>query len=288
MTDALAQSIHDRLLRRARQRGEDFNRILNRYAIERFLYRLCQTSAADQFCLKGALLFELWFHSAYRPTADADFLGLGPNDAHALARNLREACRMESADGMAFDPESIRIEEIREDARYGGLRAKLVGILGTARCTVLLDVGYGDAVTPGSENAVFPVLLEDQPAPRLRIYPRATVAAEKLEAIVHLGMANTRMKDYYDLRALAAEGQLDAPLLGQAIAATFRRRGTPVPLEMPLGLSDEFAEDTARQKQWSAFLQKNRLEAPPLRDVVTEIRTFAQKPFLLAQNIWQR
>lgn len=284
MTNALAQSIHDRLLQRARQRGEDFNRLLTRYALERFLFRLSRISAADQFCLKGALLFELWFHSSYRPTADADFLGLRPQDAEALARDLRAACRVESADGMEFDPESIRIEEIREDTRYGGLRARLRGTLGTARCTVLLDVGFGDAVTPGSEDALFPVLLDGLPAPRLRIYPRATVAAEKLEAIVHLGMANTRMKDYYDLRALAKEGRLDAPLLGQAIVATFRRRGTPLPTETPLGLSDEFAGDLARQKQWAAFLRRNRLKAPPLPDVVAEIRAFAQESFRLIQQ----
>lgn len=284
MTDALAQSIHDRLLRRARQQGEDFNRLLTRYAIERFLYRLSQTSAGSRFCLKGALLFELWFHSSCRPTADADFLGLRPMDADDLARHLRDACRMESADGMAFDPASVQIEEIREDSRYGGLRAKVRGTLGTARCLVLLDVGFGDAVTPGSEEILFPVLLDDLPAPRMNIYPRATVAAEKLEAIVHLGMANTRMKDYYDLRALAVEGELDTPMLGQAIAATFRRRGTTVPRETPLGLDREFAEDPAKQKQWAAFLQKNRLEAPSLPAVVAEIRIFAQEAFQLARK----
>lgn len=206
-------------------------------------------------------------------------------DAGELARHLRAACREESADGMEFDPASILIEEIREDSRYGGLRAKVRGTLGTARCRVRLDVGFGDAVTPGSEEVLFPALLDGLPAPRLSIYPRATVAAEKLEAMVHLGMANTRMKDYYDLRALAQEGRLDAPLLAKAIAATFRRRGTPLPAETPLGLSDEFAADPARQKQWTAFLRINRLEAPPLPDVVAEIRDFARESFRSAHQL---
>ena len=149
---------------------------------------------------------------------------------------------------------------------------------------MLLDFGYGDAVTPGMEEAPFSVVLDDLPAPRLRLVPRATVAAEKLEAIVHLGMANTRLKDYFDLRALANEGQVAAPLLGQAVAATFRRRGTPIPTETPLGLSDEFAKDSGKQKQWLAFLRKNRLDAPPLRDVVAEIRKFAQNAFRLARD----
>jgi predicted nucleotidyltransferase component of viral defense system len=167
-------------------------------------------------------------------------------------------------DGMVYDPDSITVEEIREEARYGGLRVQLLGRLGNARCTVQLDVGYGDAVTPGPEEAVYPTLLDDLPPPRLRVYPRAAVVAEKLEAIVSLGMANSRMKDYYDLRALAQEDALDARQLSDAIAATFQRRGTAVPVELPLGLSDEFARDAAKRTQWKAFLGKNRLEAPTL------------------------
>jgi hypothetical protein len=136
---------------------------------------------------------------------------------------------------MTFDPDSIATEEIREEARYGGLRVKLLGHLGTARCHLQLDVGYGDAVTPGPVEAVYPTLLDDLEAPRLKVYPRATVVAEKLEAIVSLGMANSRMKDYFDLRALAGEGQVDAPLLAAAVAATFTRRNTPIPPDLAVG-----------------------------------------------------
>jgi predicted nucleotidyltransferase component of viral defense system len=173
---------------------------------------------------------------------------------------------------MVFDANSIVIEEIREDARYGGLRVRLIGKLGNARSTVQLDVGYGDAVTPGPDEALYPTLLDEFPAPRLRVYPKATVVAEKLEAIVNLGMANSRMKDFYDLRALAAEGKLDAAQLANAIAATFARRGTPLPNDLPLGLSDEFAHDRAKIAQWKAFLNKNRLTAPDLHVVIAEIR----------------
>ncbi|HEY4721199.1 MAG TPA: nucleotidyl transferase AbiEii/AbiGii toxin family protein, partial [Anaerolineae bacterium] len=223
---------------------------------------------------KGALLFDLWFDVPHRPTRDADFLGFGPADTEALASTIREICGVAVDDGMEFDPASIAVEEIREDARYGGLRVRLVGRLGNARCTVQLDVGYGDAVTPGPEEAIYPTLLDDQPPPRLRVYPRAAVAAEKLEAIVSLGMANSRMKDYFDLRALALEGVLDAQLLGDAIAATFQRRGTAVPANVPLGLSDEFARDAAKRAQWMAFLGKNRLDAPTLDEVIEEVRRF--------------
>jgi hypothetical protein len=284
VTVGLAASIHARLLNRAKARGDDFNLILTRYAIERFLYRLSLVPAREAYWLKGAMLFDLWFDVPHRPTRDADFLGFGPVDTEALASTIREICGVAVDDGMEYDPASITIEEIREDARYGGLRVRLLGRLGNARCTVQLDVGYGDAVTPGPEEVVYPTLLDDQPPPRLRVYPRASVVAEKLEAIVSLGMANTRMKDYFDLRALAHEGVLDAQLLGDAIAATFQRRGTAVPVEVPLGLSDEFAHDAAKRAQWKAFLGKNRLDAPTLDEVIGEVRHFVTEPLKLARQ----
>lgn len=284
MSAASVASIHARLLNRAKARGEDFNLVLVRYAIERFLYRLSQLPARESYWLKGAMLFDLWFDVAHRPTRDADFLGFGPIEARVLADTVREICAVPADDGMSFDPASIVIDEIREDARYGGLRVRLVGRLGNARTTVQLDVGYGDAVTPGPEEANYPTLLEDQPAPRLRVYPRASVVAEKLDAIVSLGMANTRLKDYFDLRALAREGVLDVQQLADAIAATFARRGTAVPAETPLGLTDEFAHDPAKRAQWKAFLTKNRLEAPGLDEVVTEVRSLVAVPLALARG----
>jgi len=236
VTVDLVASIHTRLLNLAKARGDDFNMVLTRYAIERFLYRLSLVPARDVYWLKGALLFDLWFDVPHRPTRDADFLGFGPADTEALASTIREICGVAVDDGMEFDPASIAIEEIREEASYGGLRVRLVGRLGNARSTVQLDVGYGDAVTPGPEEAVYPTLLDDQPPPRLRVYPRAAVAAEKLEAIVSLGMANSRMKDYFDLRALALEGVLDARLLGDAIAATLRSEPSGRPSSARTGL----------------------------------------------------
>lgn len=285
MSAGRAASIHARLLNRAKERGEDFNLVLTRYALERFLYRLSLVPRArEAYWLKGALLFDLWFDVPHRPTRDADFLGFGPAHTEVLAAMIREICAVEVDDGMQYDPASFSIEEIREDARYGGLRVQLMGRLGNARCPVQLDVGYGDAVTPGPEEVIYPTLLDDQPPPRLHVYPRATVVAEKLEAIVSLGMANSRMKDYFDLRALAHEGALDAGQLAEAIAATFQRRQTPLPEGLPLGLSDEFAQDAMKRTQWKAFLNKNRLDAPALDAVVTEVRRFVEEPLRLARQ----
>ena len=182
MSGNLAASIHARLLNRAKARGEEFNLVLTRYAIERFLYRLSTLPARESFCLKGALLFDLWFDIPHRPTHDADFLGFGPRDAAALAATMREICGVDADDGMIFDAATITVEEIREEARYGGLRVRLTATLGRARSRVQIDVGYGDAVSPGPEEGVYPVMLDDLPPPRLRVYPRATVIAEKLEA----------------------------------------------------------------------------------------------------------
>lgn len=285
MTTGRAASIHARLLNRAKLRGEDFNLLLTRYGIERFLYRLSQLPAREVLLLKGALLFDLWFDVPHRPTRDADFLGFGPQDAEALATTIRDICRVSADDGMEFDSDSISVEEIREDARYGGLRVRLRGKLGNARVSLQLDVGYGDAVTPGAEEAVYPTLLDDMPAPRLRVYPRASVVAEKLEAIVSLGMANSRMKDYFDLRAMAHEGALDEKLLGEAIAATFSRRRTAVPDGFPLGLTDEFSRDASKLKQWEAFKTRNRLEAPELATVVREVCDFLDKPLAVARRL---
>ena len=285
MTTGRAASIHARLLNRAKERGEDFNLLLTRYGIERFLYRLSQLPAREVMLLKGALLFDLWFDVPHRPTRDADFLGFGPMDAEALATTIRDICVVAADDGMEFDPESILVEEIREDARYGGLRVKLLGKLGNARVTLQLDVGYGDAVTPGPEEAEYPTLLEDIPAPRLRVYPRASVVAEKLEAIVSLGMANSRMKDYFDLRAMAREGALDEKLLGEAITATFDRRRTAIPARAPLGLSEEFWRDAGKLAQWRAFKARNRLNAPELEAVVQEIYAFVKKPLAIARRL---
>jgi hypothetical protein len=284
MTVSNAASIHARLLNRARERGEDFNLVLTRFAIERFLFRLSQLPERNAFLLKGALLFELWFDTPHRPTRDADLLGLGDWNAQSLERLIQAACSVEAADGIFFDPATTRIEEIRESSRYRGLRVRLVGTLGQARITVQLDIGFGDAVTPGPVDASLPSLLPELPPVELKAYPRATVIAEKLETIVSFGMANTRLKDYFDLYVLAAENVLKPTEVASAIAATFRRRGTELPTQTPLGLTREYATDVARRAQWEAFLNKNGLEAPALVDVVEKIYTYLDEPLRLARH----
>ena len=269
-------SIRQRLLDRARIRGEDFQLVLDRYAVERLLYRLSISPHRDQFLLKGALLFALWFDQPQRPTRDADLLGFGPPEPERLAALVAELCAIEDDDGLRFDVGSMAVEPIREEAAYEGLRIRLLAFLGDARCHVQWDVGFGDAVTPAPADVDYPVMLEGMPAPRLRVYPRETVFAEKLEAIATLGIANSRMKDYFDLLALLREGAMDNPVLTEAVRATFQRRGTALPDGVPFGLTDAFATDAQKQAQWTAFLRRNRLSAPSLDTAVNEIQFFVR------------
>ena len=272
MSKDLAASVRARLLNIAKAQSVDFNQVLVRFALERMLYRLGQSAYADRFLLKGALLFTLWYDMPHRATRDADLLGFGASDLASVAQTFRDIASVEADDGIRFDPASLKVEEIRKDAGYAGARIVMDADIARARCRTQIDVGFGDAVTPGPVDAIYPVLLADLPAPRLRTYPVYTVVSEKLHAIAVLGMTNTRLKDYLDLSVLLAREALDAALLATAIAATFARRGTELPRSLPAGLSDEFANDPSRQALWQAFLRKNDMGPRPLTDVVTGLR----------------
>lgn len=267
-------SIRDRLLNKARADKLDFNLLLTRYALERMLYRLSVSKQRDQFLLKGALLFDLWFDVPHRPTRDADFLGFGSAEIPHVEAMFREVCQIQVDDGIMFQPETVKADEIRKEANYAGVRVTLMGLLNGARCPIQLDIGFGDAVVPGPDEVNYPVILGEMPEPRLRVYPRYTVVAEKLEALVSLGMANSRMKDYFDLWILARHSDFDGSMLAQAIRATFERRHTDLPSAVPLGLTDEFAKDAQKEKQWQAFLSKNALDRTPLQTVVGDLKLF--------------
>jgi hypothetical protein len=222
------------------------------------------------------MLFNLWYAMPHRPTRDVDLLGFGPSDLGAIAQAFREIVTVTADDGIVFDAASVRVEEIRKNAGYAGARVIVSAELARARCKTQIDVGFGDAVTPGPVDAVYPVLLADFAAPRLRTYPVYTVVAEKLHAMVLLGMTNSRLKDYLDLSVLLEREVLDPATLAGAIAATFTRRGTALPTALPIGLSDEFANDQSRQALWVAFLKKNALPAVPLTIVVATLRATLQ------------
>jgi len=195
----LPASVRQKLANLARERNVDFGLILVKYGLERILFRLSRSRHHDDFILKGALLFELWTEQRYRPTRDADFLARGDNAPERFAHIFRELCVLEvDEDGLRFDAETVEAERISEDADYEGVRVTLVAYLERAKIPIQIDVGFGDIVTPAPSRTAYPTLLE-YPGPRLLAYPKETVVAEKLEALVKLGIANTRMKDFYDL-----------------------------------------------------------------------------------------
>lgn len=282
MNKNLAASVRARLLNVAKAQGADFNQVLVRFALERILYRLSLSAHADHFLLKGALLFTLWYDMPHRTTRDADLLGFGPSDLESIALTFRDIASVEVDDGIIFDPASVAVEEIRKDAGYAGARVLITGEIAKARCKTQIDIGFGDAVTPGPVHSVFPVLIADLPAPRLRTYPVYTVIAEKLHAIALLGMTNSRLKDYLDLWVLLDREALSANTLARAIAATFVRREMPVPAVLPIGLTDEFATDSSRQAMWHAFLKKNEITITPLSDVVTKLRAILEPALVQA------
>ena len=269
----VAASVRSRLLNKARAEKLDFNLLLTRYALERMLYRLSISKQRDQFLLKGALLFDLWFDIPHRPTHDADFLGFGSAEIPHIESLFREVCQIEADDGIVFQAESVKADEIRKEANYAGVRVTLLALLDGARCPVQLDIGFGDAVVPGPDEVLYPVILGDMAEPHLRVYPRYTVVAEKLEALTSLGMLNSRMKDYFDLWILARHSDFDGAVLSTAIQATFERRSTAIPSGVPIGLTDEFTLDAQKEKQWQAFLRKNSLDKTPLATVVDDLRS---------------
>ena len=277
----ISASVRDRLLNKARSEKLDFNLLLTRYALERMLYRLSISKQRDQFLLKGALLFDLWFDVPHRPTHDADFLGFGSAEIPHIEEIFRDICRIEVEDGIAFQPDTVKAAEIRKEANYAGVRVTLLGMLDSARCAVQIDIGFGDAVVPGPDEVHYPVILGEMPGPHLHIYPRYTVVAEKLEALTSLGMLNSRMKDYFDLWILAKHSDFDGQILSRAVAATFYRRRTVIPTGLPIGLSDEFISDAQKAKQWQGFLRKNALDPMPLATVVADLRDFLM-PVLVA------
>lgn len=279
----VAASVRARLLNRARETKQDFNLVLTRYAIERLLYRISISKHADQFLLKGALLFDLWFDIPHRPTRDADFLGFGSAELPHIESIFREICTIETYDGVAFQSDTVQAAEIRKEANYAGVRVMLLGVIDGARSRIQIDIGFGDAVTPGPEDVEYPVMLSGFAAPKLRVYPRYTVVAEKFEALSSLGIANSRMKDYFDLWILAQHTDFDGETLRQAVRATFDRRKTALTGEAPFGLTDAFAQDAQKQAQWQAFLRKNRLEALALNDVIAALAAF-MLPVIKAAN----
>jgi predicted nucleotidyltransferase component of viral defense system len=267
----IAASVRSRLLNLSRQRNEPFQLLLTRFVLERLLYRLSQTGHRDRFVLKGAMLMATWFAEPFRPTRDLDLLGFGDPEPEAMLAVFREVCGVAADDGVVFDVAALTVESIRDDMEYGGLRMKTNATLDGARIRVLVDVGFGDAAE--AEEKELPVLL-DLPAPRIRAYRPEAVIAEKFQAMVLLGRANSRMKDFYDIWLLTRSREVEPDRLTRAIRATFDRRRTTIPADRPDALTPAFAADAQKQQQWAAFAANLGLKPGSLAEVIDEIAAY--------------
>lgn len=273
MVDApknIAASVKQRLLNMARAQGRAFDILLVRFALERLLFRLSQSAHRDNYILKGGMLVTQWLDHDNRETRDADFLGFGDADAEKIKAIFAEIMAIAGDDGLAFDTSALTAATIREETEYGGIRLKANAYLERTRIPVTLDIAFGDALVDASQTIEYPALL-DMERPSIRAYPPAQVIAEKFQAVVALGLANGRMKDFYDLWAIPKSMPVDEQALDTAIAATFERRATPIPNERPSGLSAAMAEDATAQQRWRAYMESLELPVPDFAEVLDDI-----------------
>lgn len=266
-------SVRARLLNLSKERNEPFDLLLTQYALERLLYRLSISKYKDKFVLKGAMLLRHWLDDPHRPTRDLDLLGFGESDPQTTLGYFKAIGFIRAYDGVTFDTGTLEVDAVRDDSGYSGLRLKCYATIDGARVRIIVDIGYGDATEPGlNEIELLPLL--DQPAPKLRAYSPETVIAEKFQAMVHLGFANTRLKDFYDIWVLSRTYEFKDDRLARAICATFDRRKTQIPSDRPDALSDTFASDPTKIQQWTAFIQDVAIDPGPLNGVIATLATF--------------
>ncbi|HUV12696.1 MAG TPA: nucleotidyl transferase AbiEii/AbiGii toxin family protein [Acidobacteriota bacterium] len=266
-------SIRQRLLNRAKDDRRPFNELLQYYAMERFLYRLSRSTHANRYVLKGALMLRVWRSPETRPTMDIDMLGRTSNEEADIVAQIRDILTVDvEADGLTFDPDSIQAERISEDADYGGIRIRFLGALDSARIRLQIDIGFGDVVYPEPAESELPTML-DSPAPRLLCYSRESSIAEKLEAMVKLGMLNSRMKDFFDIWLLSRHFDFEGTRLAEAVRLTFERRHATLPAEIE-AFSEPFIE--AKQIQWAAFWKRLQPAhvSPSFREVAHAVDGF--------------
>lgn len=276
--------VRAKLLQLSKTNGQSFDLVLTRFALERFLFRLSKSRHADRFVLKGGMLLISWFDDPHRGTRDLDLLGFGDSNPEQVLATFHDILREETNDGVTFDTDALRVDRIREETEYGGLRLRTTASISGARIGLTIDVGFGDAVEPGVEVLDYPTLL-DFPAPRLRAYARETVIAEKFQAMVALGRANTRLKDFYDIWIISRSFGFEGDRLARAIASTFGRRGTRVPTELPDALTPAFAADEQKQQQWRAFIGDVAFDPGDLARVIPDIATFLMPHAVLAAKL---
>ena len=276
----IGASVRARLTLRARKRKENVQLVLTHYAIERLLYRLSLSDYSRQFVLKGAMLVRLWTPAPYRATADLDLLGFGDDAPERICAVFRNICVLEVPnDGVIFKPETLEVVITRIEVEYGGIRLTMIAEVAGAQLPVRIDIGFGDVVTPSVREIDYPSML-DMPAPRLRAYPPETVVAEKFQALVFLGISNSRLKDMFDLWTISETFSFDGNIIADAIRATFERRHTAIPTVKPIALTAAFSQDAKKQAQWRGFLRRTAITTSPdsFAELQSKVAAFVLPP----------
>ncbi len=272
----LSASVAARLLKRAKETSDDYQRLFTNFCFERFLFRLGASKLHDRFVLKGAMLLNLWADRPYRATRDLDLLRRGDGSFEAIREDLETICSAEvPPDGIELDSESIRIETIRAQQEEVGARVLLLARCGNARYPLQIDLGVGDSVWPSPQEENYPSLLQF-PEPRIFAYPPEAVIAEKLEAIIVLGLSNSRIKDFFDIKYLAGRFEFDRETLFKSVRLSFGKRKTELPVEEPVGLSEQYWRDPMRQPQLRAFARRAGLDVgkEPGWEILSALRPF--------------
>lgn len=277
----LPASIHQRLLNLDPERNYDFTPVLRRYAFERWLYRLGKSPQAARFVVKGAMLFVLWTGDLARKTMDLDLWGAGDLTEDGLRQAFSAIGGAEvEPDGLSFITDTMIVEPIRDEAEFRGLRAKFAARLGNIRIPLQVDIGIGDEIWPEPETIDYPTLL-DMPAPRVRVYRKETAIAEKFDAMLELGIMNSRMKDFYDIAVLAERFSFVGQDLQEAMLAAIDKEMLAKLPDLPVVFTEDFAQSGDKNIQWAAFLRrigKNPRDLP-FRQVVEKIGLFVLPVF---------
>lgn len=275
-TKNYAMSVRDRLLNvRNSESGVQYMQVLLRYIQERLLYRLSVSRYRDNFCLKGSALLFAYDKFKARPTKDIDFLGDRiSRDKESIKKAFLEICSIQCPkDGINFDngEDDILVEDIVLEREYNGVRVFITAHLGTSNNPFSIDIGFGDVVVPEPQELDYPLLLEDMPAVSINAYSLETVVAEKFQTMIDKALANSRMKDFFDVYTILSSERLDKEVLSEAISSVFSNRGTSYMASHPL-FNGQFQSDPDKIKQWMAFLKHIKYPYPlALSDVVSLI-----------------
>lgn len=268
-------SVLAKLRNTSKSSGAPFQQVLQLYAMERFLYRISKSRHAQSVILKGALLLKTIGIPNARPTVDIDMLRKGKADHASLVAFIKDCATLEvEEDGLAFIADSVMAEDIAKDSEYQGTRVLMDARMDNVRLKIQIDFGVGDVMVPGPRIIEYPVFLGGNTI-QLLAYPIESSIAEKLQAMVALGNANSRMKDFYDVWICLNHLDFDADALLKAIDATFKNRDTAVPSEDIEAITTAFVE--AHRVQWNAFVRKiGEIELiDAFGRIVDDVRIFA-------------